>query len=85
MSAITKQIGKISAVTDHDCGNYIIGEIYEDPEYMVRCYIQENEEFGFEQMRDYALRILETATDEIKRLRKEGVEIRSSARTGSRI
>lgn len=69
MSATTVQIGKISKVTDHDCGNYKLGEIFEDPERMVQDHINMFGEFGFEQMRDYALRIL-TVSDARIRLRR---------------
>lgn len=69
MGATKKQIGTISIVTDHDCGNYKIGEIWEDPALMVEEYLQKYGEFGYSEIKDYAIRLLEVSTAQIKQQR----------------
>ena len=82
MGAVTEKIGKISVVTDHDCGNYRIGEIYENPEVMVVEHISRYGEYGFEQMRDYAIQMLASADHCIKQQRAYSVSGQCSASTG---
>jgi hypothetical protein len=83
MSATIETIGTIDKVTDHDCGNYRIGEIWSDPTFMVEAHIDRYGEYGYEQFRDYALQILHVAQVRIRSKRSQEYQSQCSAGKGS--
>lgn len=53
-----KRLGIIEYISDDDCGMYRIGEIDMLPDHMVTEHINHFGEFGYEQIRDFAIRML---------------------------
>jgi len=49
---------EIDFITDHDCGNYYIGEIDSYPIYEVEEHINRFGRKGYESIRDFALRLM---------------------------
>jgi len=79
MSATTEKIGEVLKVIDHDCGNYRIGEIWNDPTGMVENHIDKYDEYGYEQMRDYALQMIHAAERRIRLKRTQKHDACSSS------
>lgn len=55
---------KVNYITDHSCGSYRIGEIDTLPDEAIKQHINRFGEYGFEQLRDFAIRILNVSTKE---------------------
>lgn len=53
-----KRLLSIDYISDDDCGIYRIGEIDVIPNYAIEEHIKTFGEFGYEQWRDLAIRIL---------------------------
>jgi len=66
-----KVLTTVEYITDHSCGSYRIGEIDSLPDYDVIEYINRFDEYGYEQIRDYAIRMLISATTQIRLLRMQ--------------
>lgn len=72
---------KVNYITDHSCGSYRIGEIDTLPDEAIKQHINRFGEYGFEQLRDFAIRILNVSTKEIYEHRVRGHEITECSAT----
>ena len=65
-----KEFLNIKYISDHSCGSYQIGEIDTLPDENIREYIRRFGEYGYEEIRNFAVRMLVCADREIKNERR---------------
>lgn len=72
-----KEFLKIQYISDHSCGTYQVGEIDTLSDDAIRQHIRTFGEFGYSEIRDFAVRMLINADREIqneRRLKQQGSE-----------
>lgn len=65
-----KEFLKIQYISDHSCGTYQVGEIDTMSDDAIRQHIRVFGEFGYSEIRDFAVRMLVNADREIKNERR---------------
>lgn len=68
--ATRKKLFNIEYISDHSCGTYRIGEIDTCIEDEIKKYLDTYGEFGYGELRDFAIRLLVKADSEIKKQRE---------------
>jgi hypothetical protein len=66
MGAERKTMLEVKVVTDHDCGNYRIGEIDTVPDQQVAEYIARFGEYGYQELLNFTAAVAEAARKSIR-------------------
>lgn len=65
MSAKLETFFELKKVTDHDCGNYTLGEIDFVNYAKIREYVSQYGEFGYHQLVDVCIKIMSEAQSQL--------------------
>ena len=74
---------RVQYISDHSCGTYQIGEIDTMSDDAVREHIRSFGEFGYSEIRDFAIRMLVNAEREIQNERR--LKDQGACRIGDRV